>query len=255
MLKFGAFTAKLRNPPILKAHGKSPVERVVLYKLELITLFKNEHFVAVDKPHGVLTTPSRMGANETRPCLGTTLQESLKTQIYPVHRLDFEVSGLVLFALTPQAHKAANLWWESRFVTKNYEALTHDLVEGSPPRQWQTWQSKLLRGKRRAYQSSIGKEAITMAQFVGFVRERPNKIARWNLRPLTGRAHQLRFELAHHGYPILGDILYGASDPKLKSRSDQISLRAVSIDFRGLSDRTTWGLPEELKASSLSLIE
>lgn len=219
--------------------------------MDLKILFQNDHFVAVDKPHGVLTTPSRLGAKESRPCLGTTLQEHLKRQIYPVHRLDFEVGGLVLFALTPQAHKAANGWWESRFVTKTYEALTHDLQNGSPTRQWQTWQSKILRGKRRAYESPIGKEAVTMAQFAGFVQERPNEIARWNLQPLTGRAHQLRYELARHGYPIIGDILYGASD--LKGKTETIALRATKIDFKGLSDRITWKLPEELTGPSVSL--
>ena len=60
-------------------------------------LFQNEHFVIMDKPAMVLTVPDRHQSD--RPCLGLELQKELKTQIFPVHRLDYEVSGLVLFAL------------------------------------------------------------------------------------------------------------------------------------------------------------
>ena len=119
-----------------------------------------------------------------------------------------------------------------------------------PPRQWQNWQSKLLRGKRRAYESPIGRDAVTLAQFSGTVVERPNKILRWNLKPLTGRPHQLRYEMAKHGYPIIGDYMYGSNQIKIP---DLIALRAVKIDFRGLSDRITWQIPEEIQATAIRL--
>ena len=57
-------------------------------------LFENENFIAVDKKSGVLSVPSRMGKEDPRPVLGLELQETLKKQIFPVHRLDFEVSGM-----------------------------------------------------------------------------------------------------------------------------------------------------------------
>ncbi|HMN69804.1 MAG TPA: pseudouridine synthase, partial [Bdellovibrionales bacterium] len=69
-------------------------------------VFENENLIAVDKPHGWLTTPAR-SADDPRPCLGRELQAAVGSQVYPVHRLDFEVGGLVLFARTAQAHRVA----------------------------------------------------------------------------------------------------------------------------------------------------
>jgi tRNA pseudouridine32 synthase/23S rRNA pseudouridine746 synthase len=64
----------------------------------------------------------------------------------------------------------------------------------------------------------------------------------WILEPLTGRAHQLRFELSRHGYPIVGDVLYGAKDIFEKG----IALRAIELDLSKVNDR--FGLPEKLQA-------
>lgn len=165
-------------------------------------------------------------------------------QVYPVHRLDFEVSGLVLYALTPEAHRAANGWWETRSVVKFYEALTHNLKISEPGTNWETWTSKLIRGKRRAYESPVGQEAITEAKCTMVT----NLNLRWSLKPLTGRGHQLRYELAKRGFPILGDVLYGAAETKTPH---VIFLRAVKLELKDVPQRDHWGLPETLQVPGL----
>lgn len=205
-------------------------------------IFKNEFFLAVDKPCGYLTIPGRV---KNRPVLTDTLAQE-HGRVWPVHRLDAEVSGLVLFARTAEAHRAANKWFESRQVCKFYQALT----EGEPQASWHQgqsfeWTSHLLRGKRRAYESPNGKPATTRAQWMGTIEFRGACVQRWSLEPLTGRSHQLRYELARHGFAILGDTLYGAHS---NFKPDAIALRALRLDFSKCSDAAQFKLPASLKA-------
>lgn len=244
-------TNSASKPSLTQSFWKIEATARSMSRLELPILFENQHFVAVDKPSGTLTTPSRWGAKDPRPCLGLELQARQGAQIYPVHRLDLEVSGVVLFAKTAPAHQAANRWFESRFVVKEYEALTHALEGATPVATWQMWESKLLRGKRRAYESSGGRESLTQVQFQGVALEKPQRILRWKIRPHTGRPHQIRYELAKHHFPIWGDELYGGLP--LSHKPDVIALRAVRLSFAELAARTEWELPEEIVAPSLEL--
>jgi tRNA pseudouridine32 synthase/23S rRNA pseudouridine746 synthase len=203
-------------------------------------VFENSHFVICDKPAGVLSTPSRMGAEDERNCLGLALQKQLGVQIYPVHRLDFEVSGLVMYAKTADAHRKANAWFEHKQVSKTYRALTtaQDFshipanVKNSREKfnvsvgQKFEWKSRILRGKRRAFESPEGKDSLTLSEYLG---TNAQGYLQWDLQPVTGRSHQLRFDLSRHGFPIVGDALYGS---KIKyDGENSIALRAYQIDF------------------------
>ena len=97
-------------------------------------VFQNEHFVIVDKAPLVLSVPSRMGEDETRPVLGLILEKDLGRTVYPVHRLDFEVQGLIMYALTPAAHKAGNAWFEQKIVFKKYSAILSPTMPILPPK-------------------------------------------------------------------------------------------------------------------------
>ncbi|MEK2690770.1 RluA family pseudouridine synthase [Bdellovibrio sp. GT3] len=215
-------------------------------------VFENSHFVICDKPAGVLSTPSRMGAEDERNCLGIALQKQLGVQIYPVHRLDFEVSGLVMYAKNPEAHRKANAWFENKTVSKTYRALTttQDFshipanVKNSREKfaigegQKFEWKSRILRGKRRAFESPEGKDSLTLAQFLG-IDDKGN--LQWDLQPVTGRSHQLRFDLSRHGFPIVGDALYGSKQPW--TGKDSIALRAYRIDFSKAPNAADFQLP------------
>lgn len=208
-------------------------------------IFNSDHFCAVEKPAEWLTTPSR-SQTDPRPCLGRELQRQLGVQIYPVHRLDFEVSGLVLFAKFQEAHRRAQVWFETGVVEKTYHALSR-AGHAEPPWEWDEWHCRLVRGKRRAFEAAHGKEARTRARVVT-VKD-PSEAAtfvtwKWELQPLTGRSHQLRYEMARHGYPILGDTLYGA-DPRTEPG---IALRAVGLDFTQVPAENRLGLPALLRS-------
>lgn len=219
-------------------------------------VFENEHFIVCDKPAGVLSTPSRFEDEDARFCLGTSLQKEKGLQIYPVNRLDFEVSGLVLYAKTAAAHRTANGWFENKTVKKTYRALTtgqsYDHIPSTVPNKRLTlslevgstfeWRCRLLRGKRRSYESPQGKECLTVAVFRGMQGE----YQEWDLNPVTGRSHQLRFDLSRHGFPILGDTLYGSA---VKYSDNHIALRSYKIDFKSANGATALGLPESIEVS------
>jgi len=212
-------------------------------------LFKNDCFLAVDKPHGVLSVPPRQV--DDRAILGPIVsQQENITKLWIVHRLDYEVSGVVLLALTAKAHEVANAWFESRQIKKIYQAITTGV---SPNGREFLWKSVLMKGKKRAYEAEYGKEAVTEALFKG-VFPGDEKHLLWELRPRTGRSHQLRYELSKRGFPILGDKLYGSTKVFHGGNhvfaGEPIALRSVALDFSRCQDAQEFGLPTEIRVSS-----
>lgn len=202
-------------------------------------VFLNDHFIIVEKSPNVLSVPSRLGQEDPRVCLGHILQHDLKKTIFPVHRLDYEVQGLIIFALTPVAQRAANAWFENKSIQKIYSAISKS-SEAYNSGETYEWSCKLLRGKKRAYESPHGKDSLTFAKLES-VDE--NGFSHWELRPVTGRSHQLRYELFRHGEVIVGDSLYGSTEQFL---GEGIALRAFKIDFSKTKNYEEFSLPENI---------
>lgn len=203
-------------------------------------VFENARLVVVDKPAGWLSVPSRMGAADPRPCVGIALQTQLGCRLWPTHRLDEEVTGLLVFAKDAAAHRVLNAAFAERQVHKTYLATTG----GPPPAdaglgESHRWTSRLLRGKKRAYLHPAGSEAITLATLLAIEGD----LLHWQLQPLTGRPHQLRVELARRGCAIVGDVLYGSPRPY----GAGIALRAAALDFSASEAARALGLPEMIQ--------
>lgn len=218
-------------------------------------ILENNHFIIVDKEAGVLTTPARFTEGDTRLCLGLELQRQQGCQIFPVHRLDFEVSGLVMYAKNAKAHRTANGWFERRQVHKSYRAWTTGQDYSHIPSQIDNprvkidlnlqknfeWAGRILRGKRRSYESPQGKPSLTLASYLGLTGE---GYQIWDLHPVTGRSHQLRFDLSRHGFPIVGDKLYGSS---IDFGPDRLALRSYKIDFSKAHEAADFSLPSVIE--------
>lgn len=198
------------------------------------------NWLVAQKPAGWLTTPGRF-SDDPRPCLGRRLQTHVNQQIFPAHRLDFEVSGVVLFALNSRAHRLSQEWFENRMVEKTYQAFTVVGKTDNPVGEWWEWSMKLAKGKKRAYVSDHGKDSLTRACLVEKQKDRWI----WRLQPVTGRPHQLRVALARFGTPILGDTLYGGPPGHLDNR---IELSAVELNFARISMADRLGLPEKIQS-------
>jgi tRNA pseudouridine32 synthase / 23S rRNA pseudouridine746 synthase len=202
-----------------------------------------------------LTVPSRLGAADPRPCLGRELESELGSRLWPVHRLDFEVSGLVLFARTAEAHRIAGAAFEARRVRKTYQALTEgaDRVEQLPARF--DWSSRLVRGKRRTFEAPHGAPAHTHAVALDRVQAHPlltstEELLLFELHPETGRPHQLRVHLARAGFPVAGDTLYGARTHLRDPHA--IALRSVGLAFQSDDDRKALGVPPAFTVAGLA---
>ncbi len=222
-------------------------------------IFENEHFVAVDKPSGWLSVVSR-DRNDPRPCLALELQSRALqgVRIWPCHRLDVEVSGLILFAKSSEAHRAANGWFEFGKIHKTYEAISEkssDLeLRAKIEEQVEVetrWRSQIAKGKKRAFESSHGKEAITLATLIDAAKKIPliGNCWHWKLKPLTGRPHQLRYELYKRQAPILGDRLYSSSQ---SFSLNGIALRALELNFDSKVNKS-WGLPDTIVVAPFSI--
>lgn len=231
----------------------------------------------MDKPAGVLSRPAREGDKDPRLVLGLELQKSLDIQIFPVHRLDFEVSGLVMYALNAKAHSVANSWFEKKMISKTYRAWTlASSFDHIPPQiensrqhlelvigKTYQWHNKIHKGKKRAFVSPHGKESHTLAKFLDQTSDEIDlqmeavlstkfadlpQVFRWDLNPVTGRSHQLRFELSHRGFPIMGDALYGS---KIQfPKSDALALRAWKLDLSDILEKERMGLPKTITTFS-----
>lgn len=202
-------------------------------------IFENTHCVAVDKPAGWLAVPGRT-ADDSRPILGRELEKQLGLRLLPIHRLDAEVSGLILYAKTPEFHRDANLAFEQHTVKKFYQAIT--TLGAFEPGDKRVWKSLLVRGKKRSFEAPHGKPSHTEA----LVLQRTRTHLEWQLHPITGRSHQLRFELTKHHCPIAGDSLYGSKEPW---PAGGIALRSAKILFPQEMIHK-WELPPEFAVSS-----
>lgn len=205
--------------------------------MKITILFEDQNCVVIDKPASWLSVPART-ADDARPILGRELEKQLGISILPIHRLDAEVSGAILFAKTKDFHRDANMAFEKHTVQKTYQALT-DLgaFQKGDKREWK---SKLVRGKKRTFEADHGKYSITLAEVVDCTKEYLD----WRLNPVTGRPHQLRFELTKHHCTILGDTLYGSDRPWPLGG---IALRSLRLAIpQDLQEK--WKLPEAFTA-------
>ncbi len=170
-----------------------------------LLLFEDEHLLVIDKPAGLNThAPS--------PFAGEGIYDWLRHReprwatLAIIHRLDKETSGVLLFAKTPLANRSLTDQFTQRRVKKQYRLVTDRPV----PRPEFTAVSTLVRAGEKYLSRPLaagGERAETRFRVVSAQAGQTTLIA----EPLTGRTHQIRAHAAAHGFPILGDTLYGGT--------------------------------------------
>lgn len=189
-------------------------------------LYQDEHILVADKPHFLPVIPSGRFLHET---LLVRLRKQCATEaLVPIHRLDRETAGVVLFSLNPKTRGHYTALFRNREVRKVYEALAPTL-EGSNFEG--TRRSRIVRGEPFFRMKEVPGEANSETHISCL--SNLGGLTLYQLLPLTGRKHQLRLHLAALGMPVINDTLYPAltrSDDDDFSRP--LKLLAKSISFR-----------------------
>jgi len=167
-----------------------------------VVLFRDDYIVVVDKPHFLPVIPSGRYLQET---LLVRLKRSLGIDtLAPVHRIDRDTAGLVLFTLQPATRGAYHALFREHRVCKRYEAIA-------------AWRPDLilpLTRRSRLVQSADSFMQMTECEGIPNAETRIELLdsrdgrARYSLQPLTGQKHQLRVHLAALGVPIVNDRIY-----------------------------------------------
>lgn len=227
--------------------------------LSSLILFENDDFVVLNKPSGLLSIPDREGKD-------TSLKRLLIERydnIFTVHRIDRDTSGVIVFAKNEETHKYLTQAFEDRTVDKIYQGI----VQGSVPDKEKTIEAPIMehpgkKGKMIVHRK--GKNSITEFSVI----KDYGKFSHLQFRILTGRTHQIRVHMSDYGHPIVCDSLYGDAAPvllsslkkKFKLSKDELeerpimgrlALHAYQLNFRdqsGIQHEFIAELPKDMKA-------
>ena len=183
-------------------------------------LFENAVVLAVNKPEGLSAIPEGVAG---RDCLLWQLETQVGHKLYIVHRLDKEVSGVILFAKDAATHKLLNEQFSSRQVHKRYLALTHGIIAAdqgtidAPLREFGSGRVGVDPQKGKPCQTDFT------------VLRRLKRSTLVAAHPSTGRRHQLRVHFYSIGHPLAGDLRYG--ERQVQQTFPRLMLHAEQITF------------------------
>lgn len=205
--------------------------------IRLRILHQDDSFVAIDKPAGYHVHPPEDETHSIvyRSNAMAILRDQLGRYVYPVHRIDRATSGVVLYALTPEAASALSQQFAGREVQKTYLALV---------RGW-TDENGIIDSPMRGNLEGTGPELPAMTRFQRLARfsvekavgkystARYSLVAAW---PETGRLHQIRRHLRRISHPIVGDTIHGDGAHNRLFREifgrQYLYLKAHRLEFR-----------------------
>ena len=238
----GEWLMRMQNGTVWDDQGKSlhaeadytPLQTIYYFRavsqetpipFQEVVLFQNAHLVVVDKPHFLPVMPSGKYLQET---VLVRLKKKLDLRdLVPIHRIDRDTAGLVLFSSNPETRDAYHALFRDRAVTKTYEAIA-------------SWNPALAWPQSRESRIEVSEHFMQQTEAPGV----PNALthitpievcgawARYQLQPVSGQRHQLRVHMAALGLPLLWDGMYPILTPEGASDfSKPLQLLAKSIAF------------------------
>lgn len=183
-------------------------------------IYEDRHLIVIDKPVGLLSVPLDE-AKAKRDALGLLRQHSGTDQIFAVHRIDRETSGILMFARGKESEEKFDVLFERHDILREYFAI----VEGRLKEDQGTWKNNLFElPSFHVIESPEGKGAVTHFSVI----RRSAKYSYLKLRLETGRKHQIRVQCQMAGHPVVGDQRYGSVENPLK----RLCLHACTLGFK-----------------------
>ena len=216
-------------------------EQLMTDQIEI--LFEDENVIAVNKPEGLASITENDTAIDS---LHSLLEKKYGQKLFIVHRLDKEVSGVIIFAKNSVAHKYLNDQFADRKIKKYYTAVVHGTIKENdgvikkPIREFGSG--------RMGIDDRKGKPSETKFHVV----QRFSDYTMLELNPSTGRRHQLRVHLYSIGFPIVGDLRYG--DRAIQEKYLRIMLHAKRLEFQ-LPDKKNISIEAPLTESFLEILK
>ena len=214
-----------------------------------VIIHEDKHLIAASKPSGMPSVPGLDG----RESLQEWLNEHLGYKVLPVHRIDMDTSGIILFAKDEDTAASLRRQFEEHSIKKTYRALlmpypdndfaiSQKLIPGSTGIISLALSPDYDERPRQKVDNINGKEGITEYKVVNI---HPDGHIDIEYHPVTGRTHQLRVHSAHHlglGHPIEGDMLYGGGTGR------RLCLHAQSINFTHPQSKESITLKSDINA-------
>lgn len=204
-------------------------------------LFLDNHLLVVVKPAGMLAQEDRTGDDDLLSWGKAYLKEKFgkpgNVFLGLVHRLDRPVSGVMVLARTSKAAARLSEQFRQRSPAKQYLAL----VEGRPPREGRL-EDYLVKQDQKVRVADSGEPGALKAVLTYRVIETHGGLSLLEVDLETGRPHQIRVQLAHAGFPIVGDLRYGAKR-ELDGRNIVLHCHRLEIEHPTKKERMAWTAP------------
>jgi tRNA pseudouridine32 synthase/23S rRNA pseudouridine746 synthase len=207
----------------LEVHYYREVADEAHIPFEETVLFADADLLVADKPHFLPVTPSGGHVHET--LLGRLIRRTGNPDLVPLHRIDRETAGLVLFSTNPNTRALYQALFRERRIQKTYEAIAPPLPDLEFPH---TRSSRILAGEPFFRMREVEGPANSETRID--VIARGDGVWRYALMPVTGRKHQLRVHMAALGAPIANDGVY----PLLRPRPNADYLAPLKLLARKL---------------------
>ena len=223
--EFGALVSEARPfQSHIRVYYYRALETEEPIPFEEVILHQDEHLIVVDKPHFLPVMPSGKYLQET---VLVRLKRKLGlVDLVPIHRIDRDTAGLVLFSVQPASRDAYQALFRNRAVHKTYEAVAPWREDFRFPH---TRESRIVEAGHFMLQQEVSGRPNAVTHIS--VRETQGALARYQLEPVTGKRHQLRVHMAALGVPIVGDGLYPVLTPEGADYNHPLQLLAQSIEF------------------------